>query len=303
MKPVYKPLSLAQRAVLIGVGTTTLGFGIAGMFLPGVPTTIFLLITVGCYARSSERLYVWLLTRPWLQKPLQTVFRFKERGTLPLRIKLIAQGVAWSSFILTVFTGASLFAQISTLALATTCSIVMAVIKTDDDPLPARTWRLAPADIAEQLWFGALAGALGGAIWGLGGRVIMRFVANVAGQAPQFDLRLTLMMLVATTVLGLLTGLAYAGLRRWLPKGKWIHGITFGLLVMLTLGTILYVNPYLQADITRVGLQWRELIVALFIPNFIIYGLVTSLAFGRLARDKSAQAAARHRAAPSQPAQ
>ena len=303
MKPVYKPLSLVQRAVLVGVGTTSLGFGVAGMFLPGVPTTIFLLITVGCYARSSERLYVWLLTRPWLQKPLQTVFRFKERGVLPLRVKLIAQGVAWSSFVLVVFTGAGLFAQIGVLALAITCSIVMAAIKTDDDPLPARAWRLAPADIAEQLWFGALAGALGGAFWGLGGRVILRFVENVAGQGPQLDWRATLVMLAATTALGLLTGFAYAGLRRWLPKGKWFHGTAFGLLVMLTLGTVLYVNLYMQADIAQVGPQWRALVLALFVPNFIIYGLVTSLAFGRLAGSRSVQTAARHRARPSLPAQ
>ncbi len=293
MHPVYRPLSLAQRALLIGVGTTSLGVGVAGMFLPGVPTTIFLLITVGCYARSSERLYVWLVTRPWLQKPLETVFRFKERGTLPLRIKLIAQTVAWSSFVLTVFSNAGLFAQIATLALATTCSVVMAILKTDDEGIPMRAWGFTLPDIAAQLWFGALAGALGGLIWGIGGRVIMRFVANIAGQPPQFDPRLTMMMLVATTILGLLTGLAYAGIRRLLPKHKWVHGAVFGLLVMFTLGTVLYLNPYLQADIARVGLQWRELIVALFVPNFIVYGLVTSLTFGRLARDKAALAAYR----------
>ncbi len=293
MKPVYKPLSVARRALLIGVGTTSLGVGVAGMFLPGVPTTIFLLITVGCYARSSERLYVWLVTRPWLQKPLETVFRFKDRSTLPLRIKLIAQTVAWSSFVLTVFSGAGLFAQIATLALAATCSVVMAIIKTDDENVPTRAWDFTLPDIAQQLWFGALAGALGGLIWGIGGRVIMRFVANIAEQPPQFNPRITLMMLIATTILGLLTGLAYAGIRRLLPKNKWAHGAAFGVLVMLTLGTILYLNPYMQADIARVGLQWRELIVALFIPNFIIYGLVTSLVFGRLARDPLALAAHR----------
>lgn len=287
MIPVYKPLSAAKRAMLIGVGTTSLGLGIAGMFLPGVPTTIFLLITAGCYARSSERLYIWLVTRPWLQKPLRTVFDFKERGTLPVRIKLIAQTVAWSSFILTVFTGAGLFTQIAVLCLAVACSVVMGVIKTGDEPLAMRAWRMTGGDIARQLLFGGLAGALGGLIWGIGGRVIMRFVANIADKPPQFNLRLTLMMLVATTIIGALAGLAYAGIRRRLPHNKWLNGVAFGALATVTLGTILYLNPYLQADIARVGLEWRGLIVALFIPNFIIYGIVTSLAFGRLARDRS----------------
>lgn len=289
MKPVYKPLSWAQRAVLIGVGTTSLGFGVAGMFLPGVPTTIFLLITVGCYARSSERLYVWLVTRPWLQKPLETVFRFKERGTLPLRIKLIAQGVAWSSFALTVLSNASLFAQLFTLALAVTCSVVMAIIKTDDADLPTRTWGSTLPEIARQLWIGALSGALGGLIWGISAQVIMRFVANIVGQSLQFDPRDMLVMLPATTVLGALAGLPYAGLRRRLPKRTWLRGVVFGALLALIL--VVPLHPYLQATAAQMGLQWHEGIIALlFVPNFIIYGLVTSSAFGRLARDRLAAA-------------
>lgn len=289
MKPVYQPLSGLQRAVLIGVGTTTLGFGIAGMFLPGVPTTIFLLITVGCYARSSERLYVWLVTRPWLQKPLATVFRFKERGTLPLRVKLIAQSVAWSSFILTVFSGAGLFAQIFTLALAVTCSVVMAVIKTDGADAPMRVWRATPFDIARRLGLSAAASALGGLIWGIGSQVILRLVANIADQQAPFDPSVALMALAVTTILGALVGLVYAGIYPRLPKNQWLHGTTFGLAVMLTLGTIAYFTPYVQAEIAQVSLQWRGWIIPLFIPNFIIYGLVTRLTFGRLSRDPSAR--------------
>lgn len=131
MHPVYKPLSAARRALLISVGTMTLGLGVLGMFLPGVPTTVFLLITIACYARSSERLYVWMMTRPWLQKPLQTAFAFKEKGALPLRIKVIALTFAWSSFALMMFTGAGLFAQIFTLTLALSCAVAMTVIKTE----------------------------------------------------------------------------------------------------------------------------------------------------------------------------
>jgi hypothetical protein len=286
MNPVYRPLSPVRRAVLIGVGTTTLGLGIAGMFLPGVPTTVFLLITLGCYVRSSERLYRWVLTRTWLQKPLQPAFAFKEKGTLPVRIKLIAQAVAWSSVILTVFSGAKPVFQLITLGFAASCTVAMAIIKSDGEPRPPRVWRLTPGDIGLQLAYGAISGALAGLIWGIGGRVIMRFVANLAGKPPQFNLQLTLTMLIAATILGALTGLAYAGIRRALPKGKWAHGIVFGLLVMLTLGVILYVSPYMQADIARVGLEWRELIVALFVPNFIAFGVITSLMFRHLEREK-----------------
>jgi uncharacterized membrane protein YbaN (DUF454 family) len=270
---IYKPLTFAQRALLIGVGTTSLGFGIAGMFLPGVPTTIFLLITVGCYARSSERLYTWVLTRPWLQKPLATAFRFKERRTLPLRIKLIAQGVAWSSFGLTVFTSPSVFAQISTLLLATACSVAMGVIKTDDAPLPERRWRPTLADIAAQLGLGSLAGGFGGLIWGLAAHASAQFAANLTGQPVAIDLPALLGLGIG---LGALLGLAYAGLRRRLPANQWLRGVAFG---ALSAPALLYALWQLQAGLS--------LSIAWFLPSAIAYGLLTSLAFGRLASDRS----------------
>lgn len=280
----YQPLSALQRTALTGLGTMTLILGIAGMLLPGVPTTVFLLITLACYTRSSKRLYTWVMTRRWLQKPLQTAFAYKQKKALPVRVKLIAQGVAWSSVMITVFSGRSLFLQLLTIAFAVACSIAMAVIKTEDADAPKRVWRMTLGDIVTQLSYGALAGALGGLVWGLGGRVIMRFVANLAGQPPQFNLQLTLMMLAAAAAIGALTGLIYAGVRRILPRNAWARGVAFGLGIMFTLGLALYLTPYMQADIARGGLAWRELIVALFVPNFIVFGLVTSLTFGRLER-------------------
>jgi len=284
MNSAYRPLSPIKRAALIGVGTTTLGVGIAGMFLPGLPTTVFILITLACYTRSSERLYNWVLTRTWLQGPLKTAFAYKERGTISVRIKLIAQAVAWSSVLLTVFGGTKLWAQLLTLAFAASCSIAMGLIKTDERDVTLRSWRMNLSDIGRQLVIGAASGALAGLMWGLGGRIIMRFVANVAEKAPQFNLQPTVMMLVGTTVLGLLIGLAYAVIRRALSTNKWTNGALFGLLVMFTLGAALYLTPYMQADIARVGLEWRELIVVLFVPNFIVFGVVMSLAFRSLER-------------------
>ncbi|RMG66092.1 MAG: DUF454 family protein [Chloroflexi bacterium] len=66
-------------------------------FLPGVSTTTFLLITVGCDARSSERLYVWLLTRPWLQKP--TVLYLNPC----LQADIARRGLQWRELIVLLF--------------------------------------------------------------------------------------------------------------------------------------------------------------------------------------------------------
>ena len=43
---------------------TSLGLGIAGIFIPGLPTTVFILIAGWAAARSSPRLHHWLWQHP-----------------------------------------------------------------------------------------------------------------------------------------------------------------------------------------------------------------------------------------------
>ena len=54
------------RYFLIGAGWCCVVLGILGIFLPLLPTTIFLLIATWCFARSSERFHHWLIKHPKL---------------------------------------------------------------------------------------------------------------------------------------------------------------------------------------------------------------------------------------------
>jgi uncharacterized protein len=80
------------RAVLFGCGTLFVGLGILGMFLPLMPTTVFLLMAAACYARSSERFHRKLVENPWLGPYI------KRRG-LATRQKAIIVTVLWAGLI------------------------------------------------------------------------------------------------------------------------------------------------------------------------------------------------------------
>lgn len=270
------PISPLKRIALVAAGTVTLGIGIAGMFLPGVPTTVFLLITMACYVRSSDRLYRWVMTRTWLQKPIMTALDFQQSGTLPVRIKLVAQGVAWASFVLVVFTGAKPVFEVITLALASSCTIAMSLIKSEGRPYQPRVWGRSAGELVQQLWLGAQAGALAGLIWGIGEQTIVRFVARLAGVSLETTLSSTLLMVLASVAIGALFGLLYAAIRRALPRNKWVNGALFGGLMLALTGIAAYAT---QTEFAPYSAGWQAVCIALLAALFIAAGVITCMGF------------------------
>lgn len=82
----------AMKVICILLGSLSLGLGIAGIFLPLLPTTPFLLLTAALYFRGSPRLYDWLLR----QKRLGPYIRnFREHKAIPLHAKIVSVSLTW----------------------------------------------------------------------------------------------------------------------------------------------------------------------------------------------------------------
>ena len=84
--------SRLARWLLAGLGTACVGLGALGVFLPGLPTTVFLIAASWCYARSCP----WLEER-LLRIPLFAPFlAYLEPGaTMPRRTVTKALVVMW----------------------------------------------------------------------------------------------------------------------------------------------------------------------------------------------------------------
>lgn len=85
MKKERRHKGIILKTSLMIIGSTTLVLGLIGVFIPVLPTTPFLLISVGCYANSSEKMHTFLLKSKIYEN---TVEKFLKEGGMSLRAKL-----------------------------------------------------------------------------------------------------------------------------------------------------------------------------------------------------------------------
>lgn len=74
--------------------------GIAGILIPLLPTTPFLLVAAACYVRSSEKLYHWLLQNRFARGYIEN---YREGRGLPARTKVSSIGVLWITLAVSAF--------------------------------------------------------------------------------------------------------------------------------------------------------------------------------------------------------
>ncbi|MEL6330469.1 MAG: YbaN family protein [Planctomycetota bacterium] len=83
----------AVRACWALIGLVLIGLGVLGIFVPGLPTTIFLIGASFCFYRGSDRLAAWLDRHPVLGRYLEMA----KSGRMPLKAKIISLAMMWTA--------------------------------------------------------------------------------------------------------------------------------------------------------------------------------------------------------------
>lgn len=85
------------KVILVIFGTISLGIGLIGIIVPGLPTTPFLLLTAGLYVRSSEKWYQKLISIPFLGS---YILNLRAKRGMTVKVKLFAIGIMWLMILL-----------------------------------------------------------------------------------------------------------------------------------------------------------------------------------------------------------
>jgi uncharacterized membrane protein YbaN (DUF454 family) len=117
-----------RKALLIFLGTVCVGLGVLGIFLPLMPTTVFLLLAAYCYSKSSERFHTWLLSNRWLGSYIST---YRSGQGITVRQKVNTLLTLWASIGISIwFVSGKFWLILLLLAIATGVSIHILWLRT-----------------------------------------------------------------------------------------------------------------------------------------------------------------------------
>jgi len=92
----------ALRIVWLSIGMVLTGVGMVGIIVPGLPTTIFMILAAGCFFRSSTKMYHWVVSHPLFG---DQVLRFREGAGMPKKAKYLSIVTMWAFIMFAVFIG------------------------------------------------------------------------------------------------------------------------------------------------------------------------------------------------------
>lgn len=89
-----------RKAVFITLGILSIILGIIGIFIPGLPTTPFLLLSSWLFYKSSKRLHDALHRSRWLGRYIR---HYESKQGLSWASKLLSMACMWTMVLLSAF--------------------------------------------------------------------------------------------------------------------------------------------------------------------------------------------------------
>lgn len=116
-----------RKAFLIFFGTLFVALGVLGMFVPLLPTTVFLLMAAYCYSHSSERFHRWLLNNRWCGTYIRN---YKSGRGISRRQKISTIAVLWTSIGVSIWLVGGFWIGLLLLAVAVGVTIHLVMLRT-----------------------------------------------------------------------------------------------------------------------------------------------------------------------------
>lgn len=100
-KDSFAPLkSFLVKSFLLIMGFLFVALGFVGVIVPGMPTTVFMILAAACFAKSSPRFERWILDLPGIGRLVQD---HRDGLGMPRKSKTIAIGMMGSAVVLSIF--------------------------------------------------------------------------------------------------------------------------------------------------------------------------------------------------------
>jgi uncharacterized protein len=114
------------KIVFILLGSIFLGIGVVGIFVPGLPTTPFLLLSSALYVRSSKKLYYKVINNRLIGP---YILAFQQNKCMSLKLKIYSIALMWVMIGVSAFLFiSSIYLQLLLFSLGIIGSLVMGII-------------------------------------------------------------------------------------------------------------------------------------------------------------------------------
>lgn len=121
---------MTKRILYALIGVITASLGIVGVFVPGLPTVVFILIAMWAFSKSSKRLRVWLRDLPLLGSVHKEIEEFQRTRSVSRGSKITALCFSWLSVFMILILGLHLMILLAVLTSALACTVFMIILPT-----------------------------------------------------------------------------------------------------------------------------------------------------------------------------